>query len=211
MVFRSGFGGHDRDEPLTGGGGTLVGVTPWPSGSVRVVGVGRSFVAQPAGCEPVRSGQAPTEIGSGGSGHVFEDFAGDVAFQDAGDLTQGLALGESPRHVVTGFLVVFPTGEHDVEQRRVGSAGSRPDSGGAGRSCRSWRGSVPLRRGGRRRLRCGCVVGCRPRRGGAWLRWCITAIPPRWWTGVARTCREGGHRDPGPGFSRSGKGLPPDR
>ena len=57
---------------------------------------------------------------SGGSGKVFEDFPGDVAFQDAGDLAHGLAFGEASGDVVAGGLVVAHPGDHDMEQRRVG-------------------------------------------------------------------------------------------
>ena len=51
---------------------------------------------------------------------MFEDFAGDVAFQDAGDLAHGLGLSEASSNVVAGGLVVSHPGDDDVEERRVG-------------------------------------------------------------------------------------------
>ncbi len=56
------------------------------------VGVDRSLVEQPVGVsrfDRVR----PRPGDSGGSRQVFEDLAGGVAFEDAGDLTDGLAFG----------------------------------------------------------------------------------------------------------------------
>jgi len=86
-------GGHDRDEPPTCRGGTLVAShtgRPGPVMSPRLGSAGHSL-HNPEGCEPVRSGQTPTE-GSGGSWEVFEHFSGGVAFQDPGDLSHALAF-----------------------------------------------------------------------------------------------------------------------
>ena len=47
--FRSGIGGHDRDESPTGGGDTLVASHTVAGPVMWGVGVGRSFFAQPLG------------------------------------------------------------------------------------------------------------------------------------------------------------------
>jgi hypothetical protein len=114
-------GGHDRDEPSTAGGGTLVAGHTWLPGPVmssRPGAAGHSL-HNPEECEPVRSGQTPTEV-SGWVWEVFEHFSGGVAFQDPGDLSHGFAFCESPGDVVAGLLVVTHPGDHDVIQRRVG-------------------------------------------------------------------------------------------
>ena len=48
---------------------------------------------------------------------VFEHFSGGVAFQDPGDLTHGLAFGESSGDVVAGLLVVSHPGDDHVVER----------------------------------------------------------------------------------------------
>ena len=70
-------------------------------------------------------GQVPLRS-SGGVGPVFEDLAGDVSLEDAGDLTHGLAFGEASGHVVAGCLLVPHPGQHDAIQRRVGLAVPAP-------------------------------------------------------------------------------------
>ena len=59
-------GGLDRDKPPTWWGRSLQ-VTPDCARSGYVIWAegGRSFVTQPHGCEPVRSGQTPTEVQAG--------------------------------------------------------------------------------------------------------------------------------------------------
>src|SRR6266581_1537399 len=51
-----------------------------------------------------------------------EHLPGDVALQTADDLLLGLALLETPRHVVLGLLVVAQPHQHDPVQRGVGLA-----------------------------------------------------------------------------------------
>ncbi len=106
-----GFGGHDRDESPVVGGDTLVGSHTVAGPAIWVAGIGRSFVAQPArGVSRFYRARSRTETCSGGSGEVFEDFSGGVAFQDAGDLTHGFAFSETPGNIVAGGLVVFHSG-----------------------------------------------------------------------------------------------------
>ena len=91
-LFPGGVSGHDREEPLTVGGGTLVASHTLATSGYGGVGVGRSLVAQPAGVSRFDRAR-PRPGDSGGSGQVFEDLPGGVAFEDAGDLTDGLAFG----------------------------------------------------------------------------------------------------------------------
>ena len=68
-----GWGGHDRDEPLARGGGTLVGSH---TGPVRLLGdvpgSADHSLHNPWGCEPVRLGQTPTGWGQAGRGSCLK-------------------------------------------------------------------------------------------------------------------------------------------
>ena len=120
MVSGVGFGGHDRDESPVVGGDTLVGSHTVAGPAIWVAGIGRSFVAQPARGVSRFYRARSRLVTSVGSGEVFEDFSGGVAFQDAGDLTHGLAFSETAGNILAGGLVVFHSGEDDVVERRVG-------------------------------------------------------------------------------------------
>lgn len=104
-----------------------------------------------AGEDQSRFDRARTPTGSSvGFREVFEDLAGDVAFQDAGDLAHGFAFGETPSDVVACWLVVFHAGEHDVEQRRVGLSVTAPVQAmpdGLTRRCWDRRYSAEVREG----------------------------------------------------------------
>ena len=72
---------------------------------------------------------------SGWVWEVFEHFSGDVAFQDAGDLTHGLALGEATSDVIAGGLVVSHPGDDEKndqnkEDSGAGFAGTLAGPGG---------------------------------------------------------------------------------
>ena len=106
-------------HPL-GGGGTLVASHTVAGPALWVVGAGRSFVAQPPGGVS-RFDRARPRLGdSARSRKVLEDLPSGIPFQDAGDLTHGLALGEATSDVVAGGLVVSHPGDDEVIERRVG-------------------------------------------------------------------------------------------
>jgi len=65
-------------------------------------------------------GQTPPTISS--RLQVFEDLAGNVAFQAAHDLWGVQSFGSAARHVAAGLGVVAHAGEHDAIQRGVGLA-----------------------------------------------------------------------------------------
>ena len=79
-----------KSHPVVGGT-LVVSHTLVKSGYVGV-GVGRSFVAQPLGVSRFDRAR-PRPGDSDGPGEVFEDLAGGVAFEDASDLSDGLAFG----------------------------------------------------------------------------------------------------------------------
>src|SRR6056297_958653 len=85
---------------------------------------GRSIDAQPSsGVSRFGRARSPTRsrVRSGHRGRqVGVDLAGDVALQDAGDLTHRLALVGASGDIVLGALVVGHAGEHDPVERRVG-------------------------------------------------------------------------------------------
>ena len=102
-------------HPLIAGGGTLVlGHTLRP---VRLChrgwGSADHSLHNPWGVSRFDRAR-PRPGGSGGVWEVFEHFSGDVAFQDSGDLSHGLAFSESPGDIVTGSLVVSHPGDHHV-------------------------------------------------------------------------------------------------
>lgn len=70
-------------------------------------GVDRSFVEQPVVGVGRFKGQTPPLVLVSGCGwsEVFEDFAGDVALEDAHDLTGGFAFGAASSDVVAGPLI----------------------------------------------------------------------------------------------------------
>src|SRR4051812_39562439 len=51
---------------------------------------------------------------------MLVDLAGDVALEDAGDLSDGLALSQPSGDVVASWLVVQHAGDDDSVQRAVG-------------------------------------------------------------------------------------------
>ena len=72
FLVRSGLGGHDREEPPTAGGGTLV-ESHTVAGPILWGRRGRQVIRCTTlwGCEPVRSGQTPTGVTQSGRGRCL--------------------------------------------------------------------------------------------------------------------------------------------
>src|SRR6266568_2299874 len=101
-----------------------------------------------------------------------EHLPGDVALQTADDLLLGLALLETPRHVVLGLLVVAQPHQHDPVQRGVGlavTAAVEPVAGGLAGGRLDRGGAAQHREAGVAAEPAGVVAGGDQQRAGAVL------------------------------------------